>query len=312
MFKHESGCPVTEMGEIPSQPTPGESKHLRVTQIWSSCADFSSCFAFIALMAKTNFFLCSGCFIPISWNKNTLTKGLPRLWLLSSCEVTLKIDTVDFRKVEPMVWRDLVGTESAVITFSMSWGVAVNSVWPDVTHCRAKITYWPRPKSSSQLQTLSVLHWAKGALWSLKSTRNIGKTLKERRNVYIGKLRVCQRQQICWCAGFWGVLGIWQLNHNLWTAAGQIRISHLLFEKREKGVAESSSLCRWGGNYYPCSLTRWNFWHSTRQLQLAAGGAQAGDDFCYQGNSFQLLWNSTWTEMLGQSPQEEGLAAGHI
>lgn len=68
-------------------------------------------------MAKTNFFLCSGCFIPIS--------------------------------------------------FSMSWGVAVNSVWPDVTHCRAKITYWPRPKSSSQLQTLSVLHWAKGALWSL-------------------------------------------------------------------------------------------------------------------------------------------------
>lgn len=53
----------------------------------------------------------------------------------------------------------------------MSCGVAVKSVWPDVTHCRANMTYWPSPKSSSQLQTRSVPHWANGALWSLGSKK---------------------------------------------------------------------------------------------------------------------------------------------
>lgn len=64
-----------------------------------------------------------------------------------------------------------------MFTFSISWGVAVRSVWPDVIHCLAKMTYWPRPKSSSQLQTRSVPHWANGALWSLRTT------IKEKRFV---------------------------------------------------------------------------------------------------------------------------------
>lgn len=55
----------------------------------------------------------------------------------------------------------------------MSWGVAVNSVWPELTHCLAKITYWPRPKSSSHEQTCSVFHWAKGALESLKDSEHM-------------------------------------------------------------------------------------------------------------------------------------------
>lgn len=119
-------------------------------------------------------------FLPVQWvlyshflQQKPLTKSLPCLWLLSLHQVTVKIDAVDSRKVEAGVDR-ISRWGEAVITFSMSWGVAVNSVCPDVTHCRAKITYWPRPKSSSQLQTLSVLHWANGALWSLKSTRNSG------------------------------------------------------------------------------------------------------------------------------------------
>lgn len=42
--------------------------------------------------------------------------------------------------------------------------------------------------------------------------------LKERMNVHIGKLIVLSEagvQQICWCALFLGVLGIWQPSHNL-------------------------------------------------------------------------------------------------
>lgn len=74
---HISGSPSRVAGEIPFQTIPWQFKHLRVTQIWSSCADFSSCFAFIDLMAKTNFFLCSGCFIPISCNDNHQQFALP-------------------------------------------------------------------------------------------------------------------------------------------------------------------------------------------------------------------------------------------
>lgn len=105
-------------------------------------------------------------FLPVQWvlyshflQQKPLTKSLTLTLTKESGlnQVTSKTDAVDSRKAEAGMdrmsrWRE------AVITFSMSWGVAVNSVWPDVTHCRAKITYWPRPKSSSQLQTLSVLH----------------------------------------------------------------------------------------------------------------------------------------------------------
>lgn len=61
--------------------------------------------------------------------------------------------------------------QGSALTFSMSWGVAVSNVWPEVTHCLAKITYWARPKSSSHAHTRSVLHWAKGPLASLGSRK---------------------------------------------------------------------------------------------------------------------------------------------
>lgn len=80
--KHVSGSPSRVVGEIPFQTIPWQFKHLRVTQIWSSCADFSSCLAFIDLMAKTNFFLCSGCFIPISCNDNHQQFALPLALLI--------------------------------------------------------------------------------------------------------------------------------------------------------------------------------------------------------------------------------------
>lgn len=39
---------------------------LRVTQMWSSRADFSSCLVLMAFTAKISFFLCRGCLIPNS------------------------------------------------------------------------------------------------------------------------------------------------------------------------------------------------------------------------------------------------------
>ena len=68
-----------------------------------------------------------------------------------------------------LVWGEVGASSPRAHTFSMSWGVAVSKVWPEVTHCLAKITYWARPKSSSHVHTRSVLHWAKGALASLEA-----------------------------------------------------------------------------------------------------------------------------------------------
>lgn len=54
-------------------------------------------------------------FLPVEWmlyshflQQKPLTKSLPCLWLLSSRELTVKVGTMDFRKVEPVVWSGMV------------------------------------------------------------------------------------------------------------------------------------------------------------------------------------------------------------
>lgn len=61
-------------------------------------------------------------------------------------------------------------------------------------------------------------------------------------------------------------------------------------------------LVLWQGEIFDTPASSWR----------SAGRGDSQDGFCYQRNSFQLLWNSMWTEVLGQTPQEEGLAVGHI
>lgn len=83
---------------------------------------------------------------------------------------------------------------------------------------------------------------------------------------------------MCQCAVFWSVLRIWQPSHNLWlnSCRADKNFPFFLFKKKDKGIAESSSLCRWGGNYSPCTLARWNFWHSSKQLEECRQGRFSG------------------------------------
>lgn len=186
---------------------------LRVTQMWSSCADFSSCFVLMAFTAKTSFFLWRGCLIPSSWNwkmkinvkfqwavwpsEDALSEQRYSAWVEGGsgpshsakgstsgnrgglgllCLSYCVCGGVGSRRVGASLPQALgrsgnLHVRGSAFTFSMSWGVAVSKVWPEVTHCLAKITYWARPKSSSHAHTRSVLHWAKGALASLGSRK---------------------------------------------------------------------------------------------------------------------------------------------